>query len=56
MLVIGGTVLEVPAPVSPCHPLVQNFMDSVCNIFWCLVNMPYFDVYFWLSMYSSDKV
>ena len=33
ILVIGGTVLEVLAPVSPCHSLVQNFMDSVCNIF-----------------------
>ena len=32
-LVIGGTVLEVLVPVSPCHSLVQNFMDSVCNIF-----------------------
>ena len=56
ILVFGGTVLEVIAPVSPCHSLVQNFMDSVCNIFWWLVNIPYFDVYFWLSMYSSDKV
>ena len=33
ILVIGGTVLEVLAPVSPCHSLVQNFMVSVCNIF-----------------------
>ena len=33
ILVFGGTVLEVFAPVSPCHSLVQNFMDSVCNIF-----------------------
>ena len=33
ILVIGGTILEVLAPVSPCHSLVQNFMDSVCNIF-----------------------
>ena len=46
ILVIGGTVLEVLAPVSPCHSLVQKFMASVCNIFWCLVNLPYFDVYF----------
>ena len=33
ILVIGGAVVEVLAPVSPCHSLVQNFMDSVCNIF-----------------------
>ena len=33
ILVIGGTVLEVLAPVSPCHSLVQKFMASVCNIF-----------------------
>ena len=33
ILVIGGIVLEVLAPVSPCHSLVQNFMVSVCNIF-----------------------
>ena len=46
ILVIGGTVLEVLAPVSPWHSPVQNFMDSVCNIFCCLVNIPYFDVYF----------
>ena len=37
--------LEVLATVSPCHSLVQNLMDSVCNIFGCLVNIPYFDVY-----------
>ena len=29
---------------------------AIYYIFWCLVNIPYFDVYFWLSMYSSDKV
>ena len=45
ILVIGGTVLEVLAHVSPCHSLVQNFMDSVCNIFCCLVNTPYVNVY-----------
>ena len=33
ILVIGGTVLEVLASVSLCYSLVQNFMDSVCNIF-----------------------
>ena len=25
-LIIGGTVLEMIAPVSPCHSLVQNFI------------------------------
>ena len=33
ILVIGGTVLEVLSPVSPCHSLVRHFTDSVCNIF-----------------------
>ena len=32
ILVICGTVLEVLAPVSPCHSLVQNCIDILTHL------------------------